>query len=78
MYLYYLALGVRVQGMEDLPDAVFLRGDDQRSSEALEANIPNLSRPEVQAYIVRCNYRPASRGYAGFLKMACRVIVPHS
>ncbi|CAM9784725.1 unnamed protein product, partial [Ascophyllum nodosum] len=45
--------GVRVRGMEDLPDVVFLRGDEQRSSEALEANIPNLSRPEVQAYIVR-------------------------
>lgn len=39
--------------MEDLPDTMYFRGSDQRSIEALEANIPNLSRPEVQAYIVR-------------------------
>ncbi|CAM9282394.1 unnamed protein product [Ectocarpus sp. 8 AP-2014] len=46
-------VGVSVRGMEDLPDAVFLRGGDQRTAQALEAGIPNLSRPEVQAYIVR-------------------------
>lgn len=46
-------IGIKVGGMEDLPDAMYLRGSDQRSVEALEANIPNLSRPEVQAYIVR-------------------------
>lgn len=43
--------------MEDLPEAVFLKGSDQRTVQALEANIPNLSRPEVQAYIVRCSKR---------------------
>ena len=45
--------GVAVAGMENLPDAVFLRGSDQRTTQALEAGIPSLSRPEVQAYIVR-------------------------
>ncbi|CAM9174341.1 unnamed protein product [Pylaiella littoralis] len=45
--------GVSVRGIEDLPDAVFLRGGDQRTAQVLEAEIPNLSRPEVQAYIVR-------------------------
>lgn len=39
--------------MEDLPDAIFLRGDGEQTTEALEASIPSLSRPEVQAYVVR-------------------------
>lgn len=45
--------GISVRGIEDLPDAVFLRGGDERTVQALETDIPNLSRPEVQAYIVR-------------------------
>lgn len=43
-----------VRGMEDLPEAVFLQGGDPLTDEALQANLPDLSRPEVQAYIVRC------------------------
>lgn len=50
---FVVAAGVNVLGREDLPDAVFLRGEDQRTAEALEAMVPNLSRPEVQVYIVR-------------------------
>ena len=43
-----------VRGMEDLPEAVFLQGGDPPTVQALQANLPDLSRPEVQAYIVRC------------------------
>lgn len=39
--------------MEDLPDALFFRADNILTAQALETNVPNLSRPEVQAYIVR-------------------------
>lgn len=45
--------GVSVKGMEDLPEAVFLHGADPPTVQALQANLPDLSRPEVQAYIVR-------------------------
>lgn len=46
--------------MEDLPEAVFLQGGDPPTVQALQANLPDLSRPEVQAYIVRCAAVPFS------------------
>ncbi|CAN0342109.1 unnamed protein product, partial [Hapterophycus canaliculatus] len=53
--------------MEDLPDAVFLRGCDPRTSQALDTAIPNLSRPEVQAYVVRLLFQDSFRQFVGDL-----------
>ena len=55
--------GVAVRGMEDLPEAVFLQGGDPPTVQALQADLPDLSRPEVQAYIVR--YGPDTFSTAG-------------
>lgn len=62
LFVFILLAGVNVQGMDNLPDSLFLGGNDPRTVDALKANIPSLSRPEVQAYVMRSVFSGRGRG----------------